>query len=224
MNILDRLFQLKDDKYRNFVSRLIPNINKNTIIGVRVPLLRSFAKELVKSDEYIGFLNDLPHKYYDENELHSLIISQLKNYDECFYYLERFLPYIDNWAVCDIISVKVSKNNKDKLMKSVNKWLKSKHSYTVRFAISVIMINYLDSDYKKENLELVSNIKNDEYYVKMMIAWFFQVALYKRWDDAIKYLEDNKLDIWIHNMTIQKSVQSFRITNIKKEYLKKLKR
>ena len=223
--IQDRLFELQDKKYRDMQIKIIPTVNPDTIIGVRTPDLRRLAKELLKGD-YKSFINDLPHKYFDENQLHAFIISGIKDYDECLDCFNKFLPYIDNWETCDQQSPKVfNKNvNKDKVLKEIKKWIKSKNTYTIRFGIGMLMRNYLDKDFKPEYLELVSNIKSKEYYVNMMIAWFFATALAKQYESTIPYIENNKLDIWVHNKTIQKSVESYRVTDEHKDYLRSLRR
>ena len=223
-SIKEELFKLQDLKYRDMQIKIIPNIDSDTIIGVRTPDLRRLAKELLKGD-YKSFIEDLPHKYFDENQLHAFIISGIKDYDECLDCFNKFLPYIDNWATCDQQSPKVfNKNvNKDKVLKEIKKWIKSKNTYTIRFGIGMLMRNYLDKDFKPEYLELVSNIKSKEYYVNMMIAWFFATALAKQYDSTISYIKENKLDIWVHNKTIQKAIESFRITPEQKEYLRSLK-
>ena len=223
MNIKDELFKLQDLKYRDMQIKIIPNIKPDTIIGVRTPELRIMAKRLLKED-YKSFLEELPHKYFDENQLHAFIISKMKNYDECIIYLNKFLPYIDNWATCDQLSPKVFKWNTDLLLKEIKKWIKSKKTYTIRFGIGMLMQYYLDKNFKLEYLDLVAQVKSDEYYVNMMIAWFFATALAKQYDATIPYIKDNKLDIWIHNKTIQKATESLRITPEQKEYLRSLKK
>lgn len=221
-NITNYLFSKQDIIYKDFLAKLVPNIDLNSIIGVRTKEIRDYAKELVKED-YLVFLKELPHKYFEENQLHAFIISEIKDYDECIAYLNTFLKYIDNWATCDQLSPKVFKKNTDKLLDQINIWIKSSKIYEVRFGINMLMKYYLDSNYKKEYLELVSKIKSNEYYINMMIAWFFATALVKQYDDAITYLENKKLDKWVHNKTIQKAIESYRITNAQKEYLKSLK-
>ena len=223
-NIREELFKLQDKKYRDFQIKLIPNINPDTVIGVRTPELRSYAKKLVKEDNYVSFLEEVPHKYFDENQLHVFIISEIKNYDECISYINKFLPYVDNWATCDQMSPKVFKKHTSELLEQIKKWIKSKETYTIRFGIGMFMQYYLDDNFKPEYLKLVSSIKSKEYYVNMMIAWFFATALAKKYDSTITYIENNKLDIWVHNKTIQKSVESYRITEDKKDYLRTLKR
>ena len=222
--ILDDLFKMQDKEYRNFQVKLIPSYNINSIIGVRTPKLKSYAKELIKNDNYLDFLDDLPHKYFDENQLHAFIISELKSYDECILYINKFLPYIDNWATCDQLSPKIFKKHTDKLLEQIKIWIKSNDTYTIRFGIGMLMKYYLDDNFKPEYLKWVSSIESNEYYVNMMIAWYFATALAKQYDEAIPYIKDNKLSIWVHNRTIQKAIESYRITDIQKEYLRSLKR
>lgn len=222
--IEEELFKLQDKKYKELQAKTIPNIDSNTIIGVRTPELRSLAKKMVKENNYKSFLEELPHKYFDENQLHAFIISELKDFNECMDYTNKFLPYIDNWATCDQMSPKAFKKNKDNLLKEIKVWIKSKETYTIRFAIGMLMSYFLDEDFDKKYLELVSKIKSKEYYVNMMIAWYFATALAKQYKDTIIYLENNKLDIWVHNKTIQKAIESYRITNDQKDYLRSLKK
>lgn len=223
-NIKDKLFELQDKKYRDFQIKLIPNISSNNIIGVRTPELRSYARELVKNNNYEMFLGDLPHKYFDENQLHAFIISELKDYDECILYINKFLPYVDNWATCDQMSPKIFKKHHDKLINKIKIWIKSKETYTIRFGIGMLMQHYLDSDFKAEYLKLVLGIKSKEYYVNMMIAWFFATSLAKQYNSSIPFIENQKLDVWVHNKTIQKAIESYRITKEQKEYLRSLNR
>jgi 3-methyladenine DNA glycosylase AlkD len=223
--MIEELFKLKDEEYKSFTSKLIPNISKSTIIGVRVPILRKYTKEYIKNNDYNSFLNDLPHKYYEENMIHSLILSSMTNLDECLNYLDKFLPYIDNWSVCDILSLKVFKKvDKQVLLDIIKKYIYSNDVYTCRFGIKMLMTYYLDDNYKKEYLDIPLKVKINDYYVNMMIAWFYATALAKRYNDTLYILKDNKLDIWIHNKTIQKSIESYRISQEKKNYLKTLKR
>ena len=193
------------------------------MIGVRTKELRKYAKRLIKED-YKSFLDELPHNYFDENQLHAFIISEIKDYNECINYIDKFLPYVDNWATCDQLSPKIFKKNKDLLLDKIKEWIKSKDTYTIRFGIRMLMQYYLDDNFKDKYLEWIISIKSNEYYVNMMIAWFFATALAKQYDSVIKVIEEKKLDVWIHNKTIQKAVESYRITNDQKEYLKKLKR
>ena len=222
-SIKNELFKLQDIEYRDFQIKLFPTLKLDTFIGVRTPNLKNYAKTLIRENDYEEFLNDLPHKYFDENQLHAFIISEIKDYNKCISLLNRFLPYVDNWATCDQMSPKVFKNNHDKLLEQIKIWIKSKDTYTIRFAINMLMKYFLDDEFKIDYLKMVSMIKSDEYYVKMMIAWFYATALAKRYDETISFLEEHKLDTWIHNKTIQKAIESYRISRDKKEYLKSLK-
>ena len=221
--IQQELFALKDTKFRDFQAKLIPSVSIDSMIGVRTPQIRKMAKDYYKSDDLTGFLKNLPHKYFEENQLHAFILSEMKNIDECLLELDRFLPYIDNWATCDQLSPKCFKNNKDRLISKIDEWLESDNAYTVRFAIKSIMENFLADDFKTDYLDKVASVKREEYYVKMMISWFFATALAKQYDKAIAYLEEKRLDLWVHNKTIQKAVESYRITDEQKRYLKSLK-
>ena len=221
--ITDILFKLQDKKYRDFQVKLIPNYDIDTMIGVRTPNLRTIAKDLIKQNKYKDFLDKLPHNYFDENQLHIFILSELKDYDICLSYVNKFLPYIDNWATCDQLSPKIFAKNKDKLISEIKSWIKSKKTYTIRFGIGMLMKYYLDEEFKPKYIELVSKIKSKDYYVNMMIAWFFATALSKQYEDAIIYIEKGTLDTWTHNKAIQKAIESYRITNEQKEYLKSLK-
>ena len=222
-DIKDELFKLQDKKYGEFQVKLIPTADPNSFIGVRTPDLRNLAKRLVKENKYKEFLKELPHKYFDENQLHAFIISEIKDYDECITYINEFLPYVDNWATCDQMSPKIFKKYKDKLIDQIEIWLKSKETYTIRFGIGMLMQYYLDEEFKPTYLKKVSSIKSKEYYVNMMIAWYFATALAKQYEATIPYIENNKLDNWTHNKTIQKAIESYRITPEQKEYLKTLK-
>ena len=223
MNVINELQSLQDLRYRDFQAKLIPTIDKSTIIGVRMPDLRKFAKKIDEKQAQI-FMQDLPHTYYEENMLHSILISNMKNYDDCIDHLERFLPFVDNWAVSDCISPKIFTKNTDVLIDKIKLWAQSSHSYTVRVAICLLMKYFLDEKFKVEYLNVATQIKSEEYYVNMMVAWFFATALAKQWDDVIFVLEDNLLDEWTHNKTIQKARESFRITPEQKQYLKSLKK
>lgn len=223
MNIKEELLALQDISYADFQAKLTPNIPRDLFIGVRVPELRKFAKKVAEDPETSKFLIDLPHKYYDENMLHGLIISEIKDYDTCLVAVDEFLPYVDNWAVCDIMSPKIFKKNKEALLEKIKEWTASEKTYTCRFGIEILMSHFIDDDFKPEYLEIPLSVNSEEYYVKMMVAWFFATALAKQWDETIKYIEDNRLDIWTHNKTIQKARESRRITPEKKEYLKSLK-
>ena len=217
--LTEELLKLGDSQYKEFNSKLVPNIDKNRIIGVRNPEV----KQLVKStnEDIKEFLNELPHYYNEENVLHGYLLSNIKDYDEKISVLNRFLPYIDNWSVCDIIKPKSFKKNRDKLINQIKIWIKSDHTYTVRFGL--LMTHYLDEDFKKEYLLLPLSIHTDEYYINMMIAWYYATALAKQYDETIMIIEDKKLDSWIHNKTIQKAKESFRVSDKQKEYLNTLK-
>lgn len=216
------LFQVQDKGYRDFQSKLIPTIPAETIIGVRTPAIRKLAKEYAKDPESAAFLMQLPHTYYDENILHALLVAEIKDYDTCVKEVERFLPYVDNWAVCDIFSPKVFKKNRDRLIKKIKEWTASDHPYTCRFGMEMLM-HFLDENFRPEYLEIPAAVHSEEYYVNMMIAWFYATALAKQWDAAVSYIEEKRLNPWTHNKTIQKARESYRITPEQKEYLKTLK-
>lgn len=223
MKAQELLFQLQDKGYRDFQSKLIPTIPVETIIGVRIPTIRKLAKEYGKDLESVEFLKQLPHTYYDENILHALLVAEIKDYEVCVKEVERFLPYVDNWAVCDIFSPKVFRKNKDKLIDKIREWTASDHPYTCRFGMEMLMTHFLDEDFRVEYLEIPATVHSEEYYVNMMIAWFYATALAKQWDATIGYMENQRLDTWTHNKTIQKARESYRITPEQKEYLKTLK-
>ena len=223
MKIQEQLFALQDLKYRDFQSKLIPTIDGDTIIGVRTPAMRKLAKDYVKEDESREFLQSLPHSYYDENVLHVLLVSEIKNYEECLQEVEKFLPFVDNWAVCDILSPKVFKKNRDQLIGKIREWTASEDDYTCRFGMEMLMTHFLDEDFKPEYLEIPAAVHSEEYYVNMMAAWFFATALAKQWEETVPYIEEKRLDQWVHNKTIQKAVESCRITQEQKAYLKKFR-
>lgn len=220
--ILDLINELKDEEYRVFAAKLAPTLSIEHFIGVRVPQLRELTKQITEDDANI-FFDELPHFYYEENLLHGFLIQKMKNYDECLKRLKEFLPYVDNWAVSDTMGPKVFKKNKDKVIEEVKVWIKSKETYTIRFGVDMLMSLYLDSDFKEEYLLLPLDIKSDEYYVNMMVAWFYATALAKKWDYAIKIVENKLLDKWTHNKTISKAIESYRITEDQKEYLRTLR-
>ena len=222
-SLQERLFAMQDKQYAAFQAKLTPGVPVESFIGIRVPVLRKFAKEFTKESECKDFLHQLPHEYYDENMLHGLLISEVKDYEECIRLTDRFLPFVDNWAVCDIMSPKVFAKHKKELLTKIKTWSKSSHVYTCRFGIEVLMSHYLDKDFKAEYLEIPASVRSEEYYVKMMVAWFFATALAKQWDQAIPYIEQNRLAVWTHNKTIQKAIESYRITPEQKEYLRTLK-
>ena len=221
--IRDELKKLADEKYREMQKTIIPTADPDSIIGVRTPELRKMAKALVKREDIDEFLSDLPHKSFDENQLHAFVLSEMKDYDACMEKLNAFLPYVDNWATCDQMSPKIFKKHKAELLKQVKVWLKSKETYTVRFGIGMLMEHFLDDDFDPAYPKMVSKIRSEEYYINMMIAWYFATALAKQYDAVLPYIEEKKLADWTHNKAIQKSVESYRITDEQKVYLKTLK-
>ena len=221
--IRNGLFDLQDSQYRDFQAKLIPSASADKMIGVRTPALRKFAKDLAKREEIGGFLNDLPHRYFDENQLHAFIISQMKDYEQCMDEVIRFLPYIDNWATCDQLSPKIFRKHRPKLIDQIRKWIISDRTYTIRFGIGMLMEHFLDEDYDPAYPEMVACIRSDEYYVNMMIAWYFATALAKQYDSILPFIKNRRLDPWTHNKTIQKARESYRISPEQKEHLKALK-
>jgi 3-methyladenine DNA glycosylase AlkD len=220
MSVYERLLSYQDETYKEFQSKLVPNIDKETIIGVRTPQIRSIVKEIFGTEEANIFLKTLPHQYYEENLVHIFLVSKIKDYNECVKEIERFLPYIDCWPVCDQATPLVFKKNHDKLLPYIKKWIKSNKVYTARFGIRMLMNEFLNDDFKEEYLEWVSSKKGEDYYLKMMIAWFFATALAKQYNATIKYIENKCLDPWIHKKTIQKAIESYRVSDEHKEYLK----
>lgn len=224
--LFEYLLDFVDNDYKQFTCTLIPNVDPDKILGIRIHVLREFSKRLSKEhfEKLSAFLVDLPHFYYDENNLHGLLISEQKDFNQVICSIDCFLPHVDNWATCDIIRPKIFKNYKNELIPNIKRWISSDHEYTIRFGIEMLMTHYLDESFKTEYLDLVASIKNDAYYVKMMIAWFFATALTKQYNQTISIIEKNKLDLWIHNKTIQKSRESRKISNEHKSYLSLLKR
>ena len=216
------LFALRDPEYAAFQAKLTPSVDPSLFIGVRVPQVRKLARQLKDDPVIPAFLRELPHRYYDENMLHGLIISDIRDYDEAIVETDRFLPYIDNWAVCDIMSPKVFKKHKTELLAKIRAWTESTETYTVRFGIEMLMSHYLDDDFKAEYLEIPAKVRLDTYYVTMMIAWFFATALAKQWEATVPYLTERRLDSRVHKKTVQKARESNRITPEQKEYLKTL--
>lgn len=219
-SIQKTLRQMADHKTAAFTSRIIPNVDPKTILGIKTPELRALAKELRANQK---FLSDLPHKYFEENQLHGFVVSGIKDFDLCVAELERFLPFIDNWATCDQTSPVCFKKNRAALLPLIKKWIKSKRVYTVRFAIGMLMRHFLDEDFAPEYLEMVAAVKSDEYYIKMEVAWYFAEALAKQWDAALPYIKAKRLEAWTHNKAIQKARESFKISDERKELLKGLK-
>lgn len=221
--IQNRLFELRDEKYAAFQIKLIPGMEEDRLIGVRTPDLRNLAKVLVKEGDVSSFLADLPHYYFDENQLHAFIISLEKEFDTCIREVEAFLPYVNNWATCDQLLPKAFKKNPEGLLPYIKKWIRSKETYTVRFAIGLLMQFFLDEKFKLSYAETVAKIRSEEYYINMMIAWYFATALAKQYDSVLPFIEQKRLKKWTHNKTIQKSVESYRIPEEHKEYLRSLR-
>ena len=224
MNIQETLLSMADSEYKKFQSKLIPNIDSDKIIGVRIPQLKMLAKNLYNTNDADNFLSVLPHRYYDENNLHAFLIAQIKKFNECIDKINLFLPFVDNWATCDSLRPNCFKNNTDRLLPHIYRWINSEHTYTVRFGIEILMLYYLDNNFNERYLQTVAQIKSDEYYINMMICWYFATALAKQYKSALPYLENNILPMQIHNKTIQKAIESYRISPEQKAYLKSLRR
>lgn len=222
--VQSRLFALQDKDYQTFLARLLPTLDSSTIIGIRTPALRKLAKELSRQPETAEFLNDLPHTYFEENNLHAFLIDNIKDYNQAITAINDFLPYIDNWATCDQSGPKVFQKHRAELREEIIQWLASEQTYTVRYGIGMLMRHYLDDAFQPEYLEWVAGLSSKEYYVNMMVAWYFATALAKKYDATLPYLEENRLALWTHNKTIQKTVESNRITSEQKTYLKTLRR
>lgn len=222
-DLYQKLYDLQDLKYRGMQIKIIPNLNPESIVGVRTPELRNMAKESLKTGDYKEFLKELPHKYFEENQMHAFIISGIKDLNECLEELERFLPYVDNWATCDQMSPKIFKKHKGELLTHIKEWIRSDQTYTIRFGVGMLMEHFLDEDYDPQYPEMVAGIRSEEYYVNMMIAWYFATALAKQYESVLPFLEKKRLDDWTHNKAIQKCVESRRITEEQKKYLKTLK-
>lgn len=221
--VSDKLISLADEEYKNFHSKLIPGISEEKILGVRIPAIRKLAKELKAQEISVKFIDSLPHYYYEENNLHAFLIEQITDIDSALEETEKFLPYIDNWATCDSFFPKIFKKHTDILEKKALKWIKSEHCYIVRYGIGIFMRMFLDEHFDMKYPRLISEIKSDEYYVNMMIAWYFTTALSKRYDECLRFIKEKKLDKWIHNKIISKCNDSFRITAEQKSYLKSLR-
>ena len=222
-NILNLLYAAADVEYKDFNSLLIPNIAAEKFIGVRTPILRKIAKDIIKSGQYMDFINNLPHQYFEENQLHAVVLSTLPDFDFVIKEIERFLPYVDNWATCDQMSPQVFKKNTDLLLKYINKWIQSKYVYTVRFGVLCLMRYFLDDEFDSKYIDMVSNIKSNEYYVNMMRAWYFATGLAKHFEEFLPYLESGKIDDWTRKRAIQKALESFRVIPEHKEILRKIR-
>ena len=221
--IQERLFALHDLEYKDFQSKIVPNISPDRIIGARTPALRALARELHRREDVEDFLSALPHRYFEENQLHAFLLSLGNDYDKTVERLDAFLPRVDNWATCDQMSPKVFRKHRAELLTEIDRWLASSHPYTVRFGVGMLMQHYLDEDFRDEYLARVAALRSGEYYVNMMIAWYFATALAKRYGETLPYIEQRRLDPWTHNKAIQKAIESYRVPDAAKEYLRTLK-
>lgn len=223
MTVYERLVACRNEAYREFQSKLVPNIPKEMILGVKAPDLRRIAKEISGTKGAEAFLSALPHKLYEENLVHFLLISMIKDFNECVQATETFLPYVDCWPVSDQSSPKVFRKNHEKLLPLIQTWIGSEHVYTARFGIRMLMNEFLDADFKPDYLAWVAAVRGEDYYIKMMVAWYFATALAKQYDESIVYIEERRLDPWTHKKAIQKAIESFRVSDAHKEYLKTLR-
>lgn len=220
--IQKKLFEMQDTGYREFHSKLMPETDKEKIIGVRTPVLRKFAKQIYGTPEADNFLKSLPHKYYEEDNLHAFLLEQICDYDKLISELDKFLPYIDNWATCDMMKPKIFKNHLPELKEQCFEWIESEHTYTVRFGVVMLMTHYLENEFDISIPERISRIGSEEYYIRMAVAWYFATALAKQYDAVLPFIENHKLDPWTHNKAIQKARESYRITKEQKTQLKAL--
>ena len=217
------LLSMKDEKYRDFQSKLMPTVPKEKIIGIRTPILRKFAKDFAKTEESKIFLSSLPHEFYEEDNLHAFLLEQMQDFGECTEAVTKFLPFVDNWATCDSMSPKIFKKHKTELLEYIKNWISAEDTYSVRFGIKMLMEHFLDEDFCPKYAEKVAEIESDEYYIRMMQSWYFATALAKQYEAVLPFIENRKLGTWVHNKAIQKSAESFRINPKQKEYLKTLK-
>lgn len=218
-----QLFALQDPQYRDFHCRLMPTVDPDTVIGIRTPELRKFAKSFGKTPEAAEFLQILPHKYYEENNLHGFLIENMRDYGQVIAALDTFLPYVDNWATCDLMRPRVFRKHLPELREQIKVWMASDHTYTIRFGIEMLMTFYLDEEFQPEYLKWVAGVRSQEYYVNMMIAWYFATALAKQYDAALPYIQQRSLEPWTHNKAIQKAIESYRVTDEQKACLRSLK-
>ena len=223
MTVYERLAACGSEEYRDFQSRLVPNIPKETMLGVRTPDMRKIAKDLKGTKEAEAFLAELPHKYYEENLLHFFLIAMIRDFEECAKAVEAFLPYVDCWPVCDQSSPKAFAKDHEKLLPLIKKWIGSEHVYTARFGLRMLMNEFLGEDFKPEYLKWAANVDGEDYYIKMMVAWFFATALAKKYDESVVYIEKRRLEPWTHRKAIQKAIESYRVSDEHKEYLKTLR-
>lgn len=224
MDVTEMLFGLQDADFKRFQQKLIPTVDENRVIGVRTPDIKALAREIYRGGEYANFISALPHYYFEENNLHGFIICEIKDFDTSIFEIERFLPFVDNWATCDQLRPKAFIKNRDRLIPYIKKWIKSKHTYTVRFGIGMLMCCFLDEDFRPEYLSLAAGVVSDEYYVNMMLAWYFATALAKQYEKTVPYFEKQALPDGVHNRAIRKACESFRVSSERKNYLKSLKR
>lgn len=223
MTLFDRLIEVKDDNFKEFQAKLVPNIPRETILGVRTPQMRRIAKEVYESKNRDAFLRDLPHTYYEENLIHFFVLAMINDFDRCVQSVDAFLPFVDCWPISDQATPKTFKNNHQKILPFVKKWISSEHVYTARFGIRMLMNEFLGEDFREEYLDLVASKKGEDYYLKMMVAWFFATALAKKYDETVPYFENRKLDEWVHRKAVQKATESYRVTAAHKAYLKSLR-
>lgn len=223
MTVYERLIACGDEQYREFQSKLVSNVPKETILGVRTPDMRRIAREIRGTEEAEAFLMELPHRYYEENLVHFFLIAMIRDFDECVQAVETFLPYVDCWPVCDQSTPKVFAKNHEKLLSWIQKWISSDHVYTARFGIRMLMNEFLGEDFKPEYLAWVAGVQGEDYYIRMMVAWYFATALAKRYDESVVYIEERRLSPWTHKKAIQKAIESFRVSDAHKKYLKTLR-
>ena len=214
--LIDILYENQDDTYRQMQIRLLPNLSPDSIIGVRTPVLRSIARQL---EDASAFRENLPHRFFEENQIHSFLLEREKNFDVAVSEIERFLPFVDNWATCDQLRPRCFQRNRRKLLPYIRKWIASDEPYTVRFGVGMLMVHFLDEDFEESLLELPAGVQSNEYYVQMMIAWYFATALAKQYDATLPYISSYKLDKWTHNKTIQKAAESYRVSPEHKQEL-----
>lgn len=222
-DLQNQLFKYQDMEYKQFHQKLIPSVDPNTVIGIRTPQLRKFAREFAKTPQAIPFLDATPHQFFEENNLHAFVIELMPDFDKAMAFTETFLPYIDNWATCDLFSPKIFKKHPAKTFEKIKIWLRSDHVYTIRYGIGLLLGNFLDSEFQPEMIDLVAELRSDEYYVNMMIAWYFATALVRQYEAALPVLIEKRLAPWTHNKAIQKAIESYRVSPEKKVYLRTLK-
>ena len=217
------LFRLQDKEYRNFQIKLIPTVDPKHVIGVRTPALRKLAKQLSRDEDIAGYLDILPHMFFDEDQLHAFVLSDMKDFQNGLAAVDRFLPYVNNWATCDQMSPKIFKKHRSELLEAIRRWIASNQTYSVRFGLRMLMQHFLDDGFEPEFPEMAAGIRSEEYYVRMMVAWYFATALAKQYDSILPIIEQQRLEVWTHNKAIQKAIESYRITNEQKEYLRSLR-